>query len=581
MTPPRRVHPGDIASADTTIADDAGDSAGALDLMLSDAALGTWRRFVPGLAVVRLAASLSKRPDTVLRAGVGLALELARIGAKHSDLAAAPKDRRFKDSAWTDNSALHGILQGYLAGSASARSLLSNPIDAMPWRDRERLTFLLDNILDASAPSNVPLLNPLAWKALRETKGRSAVSGLRNFVVDMSTSPRVPTMVDPEAFEVGRDLALTPGAVVHRTPVFELIHYAPTTPTVHRVPLLIIPPVINKYYIVDLAPGRSMVEYFLSQGQQVLTISWRNPDARHRDWGIDAYAAAILEAVDATRAITRSKTVHLQSFCSGGILSAMLAGHLAATGRLGELASFNLCVAVLDQRRAGLPSALLDEATAKAAVLASSAKGYLDGRALAEIFAWLRPNDLIWNYWVNNYLLGRKPPAFDVLAWNADTTRMTAALHEGFIEMAVANSLVEPGSVSALGSAVDLRTVDVDSYILAGIADHICPWQSCYRSTQLLGGRSRFVLSTSGHIASLVNPPGNPKASFLTNETNGPDPQQWLEGSTPTLGSWWPDFVGWLAERSGGRKRAPRSLGRPAAGYAPMEAAPGTYVFDA
>ncbi len=581
MTESRRRDPAGTACADTALDDDASDAAGALDLMLADAALGTWRRFVPGMAAVRLVVNLSQRPNTVVRTGVGLALELARIGAGRSDLAAAVKDRRFTDSAWTDNPALHGILQGYLAGSASARTLLSDAIDDLPWRDRERLTFLLDNVLDASAPSNVPLLNPSVWKALRETNGRSAVRGLRNFVVDMSTSPRVPTMVDPEAFEVGRDLALTPGAVVHRTPVFELIQYTPTTPTVHRVPLLIVPPVINKYYIVDLAPGRSMVEYFLSQGQQVFTISWRNPDARHRDWDIDVYAAAILEAMDATRSITRSKTVHLQSFCSGGILSALLAGHLAATGRLGDLASFNLGVAVLDQRRTGLPSALLDERTAKAAVLASAAKGYLDGASLAEIFAWLRPNDLIWNYWVNNYLLGRKPPAFDVLAWNADTTRMAAALHEGFIEMAVANSLVEPGSVSTLGSPVDLNAVDVDSYIVAGIADHICPWQSCYRSTQLLGGRTRFVLSTSGHIASLVNPPGNPKASFLTNDSNGPDPQEWLKGATSTPGSWWPDFVGWLAERSGGRKRAPRSLGRPATGFSPMDAAPGTYVFDA
>lgn len=510
-----------------------------------------------------------------------LARELARLGTGRSELAVGAEDRRFTDPAWTDNQALRAILQGYLAASMSARSLLTDAIDALPLRDRERLTFILDNVVDASAPSNVPLLNPAVWKAVRETSGRSVVSGLRNFVADMSTSPRVPTMVDPEAFEVGRDLALTPGAVVLRTPVFELIQYTPTTPTVHRVPLLLTPPVINKYDVVDLAPGRSMVEYLLSRGQQVFTISWRNPDARHRGWGFETYAAAILQAMDATRSITRSKTVHLQSFCSGAILSALLAGHLAATDRLGELASFNLGVAVLDQRRTGLPSALLDEGTAKAAVLASAAKGYLDGRALAEIFAWLRPNDLIWNYWVNKYLLGRKPPAFDVLAWNADTTRMVAALHQGFIELAVANSLLDRGSVSTLGSPVDLTLVDVDSSIVAGISDHICPWRSCYRSTQLLGGRARFVLSTSGHGASLVNPPGNPKASFLTNDANGPDPEEWLEGATPTQGSWWPDFVGWLAERGGGRKRAPTSLGRPAAGFAPIDAAPGTYVFDA
>jgi polyhydroxyalkanoate synthase len=214
---------------------------------------------------------------------------------------------------------------------------------------------------------------------------------------------------------------------------------------------------------------------------------------------------------------------------------------------------------------------------AAAAIASSASKGYLDGRALAEVFAWLRPNDLIWNYWVNNYLQGRQPAAFDVLYWNADTTRMTAALHREFVELGMANALTQPGAVTMLGTAIDLGKVGTPSYVLAGIADHICPWQSCYRSTQLLGGDNRFVLSTSGHIASMVNPPGNPKATFQINTGNPPDPDEWLRTATTMPGSWWPDYAAWLGERSGRLKTAPDTLG--GAGLEPPEAAPGSYVF--
>ena len=244
---------------------------------------------------------------------------------------------------------------------------------------------------------------------------------------------------------MGADLAVTPGAVVLRTPMFELIQYRPQTPRVRRVPLLIVPPTINKYYVLDLAPGRSLVEYLVASGQQVFVVSWRNPDARHRDWGVDAYGRAILEALEATRRICRVDRSLLLGLCSGGILAAMTLAHLAAAGGQERVAGFGLAVAVLDQARAGTAGAFLDERTARAAVAASAARGYLDGRALAEVFAWLRPGDLIWNYWVNNYLQGRTPPPFDILYWNADTTRMTAALHRDFLRLAVDNALTRPG----------------------------------------------------------------------------------------------------------------------------------------
>ena len=385
-------------------------------------------------------------------------------------------------------------------------------------------------------------------------------------------------MVPADAFEVGKDLAVTPGGVVHSCEQFELIQYQPATETVFRYPLLIVPPMINKYYITDLAPGRSMAEFLTAQGHQVFVISWRNPDARHRDWDLDTYGGAVVEALAGVRAISGAAKASICALCSGGIVTSMVAAHLGVTGQLDQLASLCLGVTVLDQAQAGTAAALIDEATATAAMAVSGARGYLDGRALAEVFAWLRPDDLIWNYWVNNYLQGRPPPAFDILYWNADTTRLPAALHHDFIRLGLANALTMPGAATMLGSPVDLSKVDVDAYVVAGVADHLCPWQSCYRTTQLLGGQVKFVLSTSGHIAALVNPPGNQKAGV-------PD----RHGATrPTRASSWPrrrragELVAGLLVLAGRAERRPEDepgqLGRK--GYPVQGAAPGTYVHD-
>jgi polyhydroxyalkanoate synthase len=254
----------------------------------------------------------------------------------------------------------------------------------------------------------------------------------------------------------------------------------------------------------------------------------------------------------------------------------MVLAHLAAIGRQDRVKAVSYAVTVLDWARAGTISALMDEEQVAAATEKSRKKGYLDGAQLAEVFAWLRPNDLVWNYWVNNYLQGKPPPNFDILFWNSDTTRMAAALHRDFIGVAVGNSLTEPGKATMLGSPVDLSKVTVDAYVTAGIADHICPWQSCYRTTQLLGGDTRFVLSTNGHIASLVNPPGNPKSTFRVAGSTPPDPERWLEQAETVQGSWWPDFMAWLGERSGDEIPAPTGSG----GLEELAPAPGTYVFD-
>jgi polyhydroxyalkanoate synthase subunit PhaC len=559
-----------------TVDDTTADTAGALDLVLTGAALSQFRRFRPGWESLRLAGQLGRRPRKLAMRGTDLLREYGKVAVGASALAPAKGDRRFGDVAWTENAVLHRVLQGYLATVQAAEAVITDA--QLDYRDDLRVRFLVENLIDATAPSNNPVLSPVTWKTAIETGGTSLLRGAVNFAKDMAASPRIPTMVEPSAFEVGKTLAVTPGAVVQRTEMYELIQYTPQTEQVRTVPLLIVPPVINKYYAIDLAPGRSLIEYLVSQGQQVFVISWRNPDARHRAWGIDSYGQAILDALDAVLEIADVEQAHVVALCSGGIIASMLAAYLAEAGGLDTVATLGLAVTVLDQSRAGTASTLIDERAATMAVAASARRGYLDGRSLAEVFAWLRPNDLIWNYWVNNYLQGKQPPAFDVLYWNADTTRMAARLHRDFIGLAMSNALVNPGAASMLGIPVDLSKVEVDTYVVAGVADHLCPWQSCYVSTQLLGGKSRFVLSNSGHIAALVNPPTNPKATFQTSDDNVPDAEEWLKAARSESGSWWPDYATWLGERSGADKEASSGLGSP--NFPALEAAPGTYVFD-
>jgi polyhydroxyalkanoate synthase len=555
---------------------DLADQAAPLDALLVDAALGPIRRFAPDLSTVRWASSLARKPFTLARRMGDLASEAVGAAIGTSTRAPDKRDRRFADVAWAENPVLRRVVQLYLAGSETADQLV---VDAgLDWRDEQRVRFLVENLSAAVSPSNVPLLNPASAKVAIDTAGLSLVRGGTQLVKDLASAPRVPEMVDKSGYEVGGNIAATPGAVVLSTEVFELLQYRPQTEEVYEVPLLVVPPTINKFYAIDLAPERSLVEFSVRQGRQMFVLSWRNPDGRHAAWGIDAYVTAILEALDAVERITGSQQTVLGGICSGGILASVTAAYLAETGRLHRLSAICLAVTVLDQDRAGMARALVSPKLAATAKAMSRRKGYLDGRALAEVFAWLRPGDLVWNYWVNNYLLGKPPPAFDILFWNSDTTRMTAGLHADFVDMAMGNQLVNPGSLSVLGEPIDLSRVDVDSYVVAGIADHITPWQSCYRTTQLFGGDHRFVLSTSGHIAALVNPPGNPKAAFYTNKDDVADPDEWLRNAETNQGTWWTDVAGWLNERSGALKPAPTELGGP--GLPTLADAPGTYVFD-
>ena len=555
---------------------DLADQAAPLDALLVDAALGPVRRFAPDASTAKLVASLARQPGTTARRLRSFAADAGRIALGRSTLAPSKRDRRFVDEAWTVNPVLRRMVQVYLAGGQTAEQLVADA--GLGWRDEQRMRFLTENLLAACAPSNVPLVNPASAKAAIDTAGANLVRGGIQLVRDLASSPRIPEMVDRSAFEVGRNIATTPGSVVLRSEVFELIQYAPQTEQVRDVPLLIVPPTINKYYALDLAADRSLVEFLVREGQQVFVMSWRNPDARHARWNFDTYVQAILDALDAVERVSGSDRTALAGICSGGILASITAAYLAGTGRLDRLAAFALAVTVIDNERAGIASALGSRRLANAAKAVSRRRGYLDGRSLAEVFAWLRPGNLVWNYWVNNYLLGEKPPALDILFWNADTTRMPAGLHGDFVDLAMDNLLVRAGALSVLGVPIDLSRIDVDAYIVAGIADHITPWQNCYRSTQLLGGAARYVLSTGGHIAALVNPPGNPKASFQVNKTNPADPSEWLKGAETLPGSWWTDASAWLAERCGPTRPAPGQLG--GGGLRPLVEAPGTYVFD-
>ena len=552
------------------------ESATPPEVLLVDAALGPLHRFLPDMSTARWAVSLACNPGVTARRLGELGAEAGRILTGTSTLAPRRVDRRFTDVAWTENPLLKRLVQLYLAGGHTAEQLV---LDAdLETRDRERVRFFVENVAEAMAPSNVPLVNPVSTKAVIDTAGMSLVRGGKQLVKDLASAPRVPEMVDSSGFVLGDNIAATPGAVVFRNEVLELIQYAPQTDEVYEVPVLVIPPTINKFYAIDLAPERSLVEFGVRQGRSMFVISWRNPDSRHAAWNLDTYVQAVLDALDAVEEISGSARTVLGGVCAGGVLASITAAYLTGTHRQDRLAALCLAVTVIDNDNAGTVSALVDERLVRRAKATSARQGYLDGRTLAEVFAWLRPGDLVWNYWVNNYLLGKRPPAFDILFWNSDTTRMTAALHADFIDLAMENSLTRAGALTVLGVPIDVGRITVDSYVVAGVADHITPWENCYRSAQLFGGTTRFVLSTSGHIAALVNPPGNPKASYHTNQDLTSDADDWLEGSEVHQGTWWTDLDQWLDERSGQLRPAPEELGSHR--LAVLADAPGTYVFD-
>ncbi|MBV9278794.1 MAG: alpha/beta fold hydrolase [Chloroflexi bacterium] len=526
-------------------------------------------------AFQQVATQTIRQPLRALNETASFFQEVTRALTGQSDLAPGPKDKRFTDPAWKENPLYRAWLQTYLAWGKSLQQFVAG-LD-LPEKDEQRAEFVASLITDAAAPTNSWLGNPAAIKTFLDTGGTSAARGLMHLVRDLAEGGGTPAQVDKSAFKVGENLAVSPGAVVFKNEVLELIQYTPATERVYRRPVLVMPPQINKFYIIDLAPGRSFTEFAVKNGFQVFTISWRNPTPAQRDWGLDTYVQAALEAMDAVRAITRSENVNLLGACSGGITMAVMLGHLAATeDRRAHTAT--LMVAVLDTEAESQLGMFATPETIAAAKAASRARGVLEGQELARVFAWLRPNDLVWNYWVNNYLLGNDPPAFDILYWNNDTTNLPARLHAEYLDMVLNNPFHGGKPLTLLGTPIDPSKVELDTFMLAGLTDHITPWKACFASTQILGGHKEFVLSSSGHVQSIVNPPGNPKARYFLNPDLPADPDAWLGAAQERPGSWWEHWRDWLAERSGGQKNAPTALGNKQ--HPPGAKAPGRYVLE-
>lgn len=486
------------------------------------------------------------------------------------------RDRRFQDKAWQTNPLYKRGMQSWMAMRTNLKGWLDDAeIDS---GDKVRAHFILDVITDSLAPTNSLVGNPAAMKRLYETGGSSVVQGLKNAYNDMVNGIGLPSQVDSRPFKVGENLATTPGQVVFRSEMLELIQYQPTTDKVKSIPLIVIPPQINKFYASDLTPDKSLFRFLLGQGIQLFVISWRNPGVEHADWGLENYISAVIEAMDVMMDITKSKKINVSGACSGGITVATLLSYLAAEGD-DRVNSTTFQVCVLDPRQEDSDmGALVSESTLEIARKRSAAKGILSGDDLSRTFAWMRPNDLIWNYVVNNYLLGEDPPAFDILYWNNDTTNLPARLHADFLQSYVDAPFANQGTVDFMGNKLDLSKVTHDTFIVAGFTDHITPWRACFRTTKLFGGNTEFYVSNSGHIQSLLNPPGNPKAKYFYNpgKLDG-SAEEWMASAELRDGSWWTPWSEWLSDHSGAEKSAPKALGNKK--YPPLVAAPGQYVF--
>ncbi|MFN3857363.1 MAG: alpha/beta fold hydrolase [Caulobacter sp.] len=519
------------------------------------------------------------RPVKTLKHVAAFNGEVVRILTGRSELEPAARDKRFSDPAWRYNPLYKAGMQYYLAVQKGVAGWMDDvEFDEL---ERARANFVTGMILDSLSPSNTLAGNPSALKRAFDTGGLSLMKGLKNAYDDLTKNDGIVSQVDKRPFKVGENLATSPGQVIHRTEMMELIQYQPQTDEVHQTPLLIIPPQINKAYVNDLSPDKSMIRYLVAHGFQVFLVSWRNPAKEHAAWGLNDYVEALIEATDVIQAVTKSDKVNVSGACSGGITTASLLSRLAAEGDA-RINAVSLMVCVLDPDASDSEAgALVSAHGIEMARRRSAKKGILEGSSLSRTFAWLRPNDLVWNYVINNYLHGDDPPPFDVLFWNNDSTNLTATLHSDYLRVYEEQPFRNPGKVELAGHKVDLTKVTQDLFVVAGVTDHITPWKACYRVTQLVGSKNiDFVLSQSGHIQALLNPPGNPKSKYFHSQTRPPASiDEWMgSAAEEKAGSWWPFWVEWLAARSGPRKPAPKTLG--SRKYKPMEAAPGLYAFD-
>lgn len=515
-----------------------------------------WLRFGAGMGVVGI--------DTAARA---VGVHLPGVSKVESS------DARFTAPAWNDNFAFHGVLETYLTASRLLRELVHAA--GVEGSRRSKADFATQLLTDALSPTNFFLTNPVALERCFQTAGLSAVRGVRNLVRDLVGNGGWPRQVDRGRFRLGRNTAATPGKVVYRNQLIEILQYTPQTADVYEIPLVVCPPWINRYYIADLAPGKSLVEWSVRHGHTVFAVSYRNPDASMRDLTFDDYLRlGPLTAIDVAREITRAETVNTLAICLGGTMNAMALAYLDACGDRFVNSSTYLNSAI-DYADAGvMASVFADADTVETLVRRMEAKGYLDGREMAHTFDLLRANDLVFRYVVDGWLLGNPPPAFDLLAWNADSTNMPGKAHGHFLrQMYVRNALARDAYL-AMGERLVVSEIATESYVVAAVEDHIVPWRASYRTTQLVKGPVRFVLTSAGHIAGIVNPPG-PKARLWTNPELPPDPDAWLAGAVEHRDTWWNDWADWLATRAGARVPPP-SMGNDT--HPALADAPGSYV---
>ena len=488
-----------------------------------------------------------------------------------------PEDRRFRDKAWSDNALFDFIKQSYLLTARSVQSAVKN-IEGLDDRTARKVDFYARQFVDAIAPSNFVMTNPEVLRATLESHGENLLNGLKNLLHDLERGKGrlAISMTDMAAFKIGENVATTQGKVIYQNELMQLLQYAPTTETVKRRPLLIMPPWINKYYILDLRPRNSFIRWAVEQGHTVFVISWVNPDAQLAEKSFEDYMrAGPLAALDAMEQATGEREANVIGYCLGGTLLASTLAYMTVK-RDSRIKSATYFVTMVDFKEAGELSVFIDEEQLHALEERMEKKGYLEARDMHTTFNMLRANDLIWSFVVNNYLLGKSPFPFDLLYWNADSTRMPAAMHSFYLrKMYQENLLVQPGGITLGGVPLDLRKIKTPSFLLSTREDHIAPWRSTYAATQIYSGPVKFVLSASGHIAGVVNPPGGSKYGHWVNDDNPPTAEEWLAGAMQRPDSWWPVWETWVAKYAGGEVPARQ----PGDGkLTPIEDGPGSYV---
>jgi polyhydroxyalkanoate synthase len=538
-----------------------------------------------GAAMADLGRRLASEPAVMAGAMLRFATGLAEVGAvvaartlgstTDGPIATEATDARFSDPAWESNPGYYGLRQVYLLWAKTMRELAATGSDGEFGGKAE---FAVSQMIDALAPTNFLIGNPTALKRAFETGGQSVIRGFTHFVDDAVAHGGWPRQVDTSQLSLGEDLAATPGKVVHRNRLMELIQYAPATETVYETPMLFSPPWINKYYVMDLAPGKSFAEWAIGHGHTVFCISYRNPDGSFRDIGFEDYLReGPLEALDVVQEITGAKQVNVVALCLGATLAAVLLAHLAGTKAGRErVRSATLLNALVDFSEPGPLGNFVDPGTVARLEQRMAKRGYLEASEMAGTFNLLRANDLIWRYVSSSWLMGDDPPSFDILQWNEDATRMPARMHSEYLRWMYLENRLARGALEVGGEPVSLAQSPTELYVLSAREDHITPWRGCYRTTQLAGGPVRFVLTSSGHIAGIVNPPG-PKRSHFLNDALPADPDEWLAGATEAPGSWWEDWAPWANAR-GGKRQEPPPLGSEV--HPPLEDAPGPYVLE-